>query len=144
MVRSFWWKLTLSFYECPSLSPVTLSWNLFDLVCSGRSHCLVFTVFIVYEFLAFYFQSTCVFIFFFPLIFLFFFFLFVVNFVIHWNEKALGSHVFPIPIPPPTSLPTHSLQVLPEHLCLYLKYVSRRQQVVGSFLPFLTISAFRL
>ena len=26
-----------------------------------------------------------------------FFFLFVVNFVIHWNEKALGSHVFPIP-----------------------------------------------
>ena len=43
------------------------------------------------------------------------FFLFVVNFVIHWNEKALGSHVFPIPIPPPTSLPTRSLQVLPEH-----------------------------
>ena len=43
------------------------------------------------------------------------FFFFVVNFVIHWNEKALGSHVFPIPIPPPTSLPTRSLQVLPEH-----------------------------
>ena len=35
-----------------------------------------------------------------------FFFFFVVNFVIHWNEKALGSHVFPILIPPPTSLPT--------------------------------------
>ena len=32
------------------------------------------------------------------------------NFVIHWNEKALGSHVFPIPIPPPTSLPTCSLE----------------------------------
>ena len=30
----------------------------------------------------------------------FFFFFLVVNFVIHWNEKALGSHVFPIPIPP--------------------------------------------
>ena len=42
-------------------------------------------------------------------------FLFVVNSIIHWNEKALGSHVFPIPIPSPTSLPTRSLQVLPEH-----------------------------
>ena len=30
------------------------------------------------------------------------FFLFVVNFVIHWNETAMGLHVFPIPIPPPT------------------------------------------
>ena len=47
--------------------------------------------------------------------FFFIFFLFVVNSVIHWNEKALGSHVFPIPITPPTSLPTRSLQVLPEH-----------------------------
>ena len=45
----------------------------------------------------------------------FFFFFFVVNFVIHWTEKAMGSHVFPIPIPPPTSLPTRSLQVLTEH-----------------------------
>ena len=42
-------------------------------------------------------------------------FIFVVNFIIHWKEKALGPHVFPIPIPPPTSLPTRSLQVLPEH-----------------------------
>ena len=40
---------------------------------------------------------------------LFFFFLFVVDFVIHWNETAMGLHVFPIPIPPPTSLSTHSL-----------------------------------
>ena len=39
---------------------------------------------------------------------LFFFFLFVVNFVIHWNKTAMGLHVFPIPIPPPTSLSTRS------------------------------------
>ena len=39
----------------------------------------------------------------------FFFFLFVVNFVIHWNETAMGLHVFPILIPPPTSLSTRSL-----------------------------------
>ena len=38
-----------------------------------------------------------------------FFFLFVVDFVILWNETAMGLHVFPIPIPPPTSLSTHSL-----------------------------------
>ena len=37
-----------------------------------------------------------------------FFFLFVVNFVIHWNKTAMGLHVFPIPIPPPTSLSTRS------------------------------------
>ena len=36
------------------------------------------------------------------------FFLFVVDFVIHWNETAMGLHVFPIPIPPPTSLSTRS------------------------------------
>ena len=41
----------------------------------------------------------------------FFFFLFyiVVDFVIHWNETAMGLHVFPIPIPPPTSFSTWSL-----------------------------------
>ena len=50
--------------------------------------------------------------FFFFFIFFYFFifyFLFVVDFVIHWNETAKGLHVFPIPIPPPTSLSTHSL-----------------------------------
>ena len=36
------------------------------------------------------------------------FFLFVVDFVIHWNETAMGLHVFPIQIPPPTSLSTRS------------------------------------
>ena len=35
-----------------------------------------------------------------------FFFLFVVNFVIHWNETAMGLQAFPILIPPPTSLST--------------------------------------
>ena len=38
--------------------------------------------------------------FFFYFFFLISFFFFVVNFVIYWNEKALGSIVFPIPIPP--------------------------------------------
>ena len=37
------------------------------------------------------------------------FFFFVVDFVIHWNETAMGLHVFPIPIPPPTSVSTRSL-----------------------------------
>ena len=43
------------------------------------------------------------------LFFILFIFLFVVNFAIHWNETAMGLHVFPIPIPPPTSLSTGSL-----------------------------------
>ena len=43
------------------------------------------------------------------------FFFFVVNFVIHWHESAMGLHVFPIPIPPPTSLSTRSLWVFPVH-----------------------------
>ena len=37
------------------------------------------------------------------------FFFIVVGFVIHWHESAMGLHVFPIPIPPPTSLSTRSL-----------------------------------
>ena len=41
--------------------------------------------------------------------FLSFFFLFVVDFVIHWNETAMGLHVFPIPNPlPPPSPPAPS------------------------------------
>ena len=38
-------------------------------------------------------------------IYLFYYFLFVGNFVIHWNETAMGLHVLPMPIPPPTSSP---------------------------------------
>ena len=51
-----------------------------------------------------------------PFIFIYLFiFLFVVDVVIHWNETAMGLHVFPIPIPPPTTRSTRSLQVFPLH-----------------------------
>ena len=39
----------------------------------------------------------------------------VVDFVIHWNETAMGLHVFPIPIPPPTFPSTRSLWVFRVH-----------------------------
>ena len=42
------------------------------------------------------------------------------NFVIHWNETSLSLHVFPIPIPPPTSLSTRSLQAF-KHKTVSLK-----------------------
>ena len=37
------------------------------------------------------------------------------GFVIHWHESAMELHVFPIPIPPPTSLSTRFLWVFPVH-----------------------------
>ena len=39
----------------------------------------------------------------------------VVVFVIHWHESAMDLHIFPIPIPPLTSLSTRSLWVSPVH-----------------------------
>ena len=72
-------------------------------------------IFLKFRFIAFYLivnsnfyqvkNSYFIFIFIF---FILFIYLFVVNFVIHWNKTVLGLHVFPIPIPPPTSLSTRS------------------------------------
>ena len=36
-------------------------------------------------------------------------------FAIQWHESAMDLHVFPIPIPPPASLPIPSLWVFPVH-----------------------------
>ena len=36
-------------------------------------------------------------------------------FAIHWHESAMDLHVFPIPIPPPTSFSTRFLWVFPVH-----------------------------
>ena len=44
----------------------------------------------------------------------------VVVFVIHWHELAMDLHVFPIPIPPPTSHSTRSLWLFPVHQVRWL------------------------
>ena len=83
-------------------SPSTCTLQAFFLVDCGPasrstlcSSCLGLLLFILFYYILFYFI--------------------VVGFVIHWNESAMGLHVFPIPIPPPTSLSTRSLWVFPVH-----------------------------
>ena len=85
-----------------SLGKTLLAFALLHYVLQGQI-CLLFQVSL--DFLLFFFLYPAV------LNFYFFqtFFLFVVNFVIHWNETAMGLHVFPILIRPPTSLSTRSL-----------------------------------
>ena len=48
----------------------------------------------------------------------------LVGFVIHWHESAMDLHVFPIPIPPPTSLSTQFLWVFPVHRPEHLSHAS--------------------
>ena len=56
------------------------------------------------------------------------------SFVIHWNKTAMGLHVFPIPIPPPTS-PSHILFcIFPKHMhpyqCIFLSKFLRGQDLL--------------
>ena len=74
--------------------------NWFDSHCSPRDSQESFWMSGFLFFFSFFFSFFCFVLFFSPSL----FFLFVVDFVIHWNETAMGLHVFLIPIslPPPS------------------------------------------
>ena len=111
-VNSQYWALYLDFGFVACLGMFCLSHNFFHLLSMRlntkrpleKFHCIISyqgrPVILSSEHMV----LLHLFFFFFKL-----FFLFVVDFVIHWNETAMGLHVFPIPNPPPTSLSTCSL-----------------------------------
>ena len=96
------WILHFSWESYPEKSRLDALWYQLGSHQKNRNYSRHFFFFLKFIFYFFFFSDS-------------FFFFFVVNFVIHWNETSLSLHVFPIPIPPPTSLPTRFLQVLPEH-----------------------------
>ena len=67
--------------------------------------------------------------------FYFVYFIFSVVFVIHWHESAMDLHVFPIPIPPPTTHSTRSLWVFPGQWYFHRDLQSEMQLL--SFVPFM-------
>ena len=60
------------------------------------------------------------------------------GFLIHWQESAMDLHIFPIPIPPPTSLSTPFLWVFPVHQARALVYIAFKTYLIA----FLTTDSF--
>ena len=63
------------------------------------------------------------------------------GFVIHWHESAMDLHVFPIPIPPPTSLSNWSFWVFPVHQAWALVSCIQPGWML-SFKPAFSLSSF--